>query len=149
MAYDISRRLLLSGATGLSIAGATACASSPAKLAVASSEAAFPPEKVAVENPYLLGPPEGVALLSRNENPYGPAPSALKMIEYAGTKGAYYASQDAVKLGDAGLLQQDAAQLEILLVAVDHQRLAQAGHSKDSSSTSNTSIPAGRPGCPW
>jgi histidinol-phosphate aminotransferase len=38
-----------------------------------------------------------VALLSRNENPYGPSPSALKMIEYAGSKGAYYASQDAVK----------------------------------------------------
>ena len=98
MAYDISRRFLLSGATGLSIAGATACAAGPATLAAASTEAAFPPEKVAVENPYLLGPAEGVALLSRNENPYGPAPSALKMIEYAGTKGAYYVSQDAVKL---------------------------------------------------
>lgn len=101
MAYDISRRLLLTGATGLSIAGATACATGGASTlmaATADAEAAFPPEKVAVENPYLLGPAEGVALLSRNENPYGPAPSALKMLEYAGTKGAYYTSQDAVKL---------------------------------------------------
>jgi len=97
MAYDISRRFLLAGATGLSVAGATACASGASAL-TETTEGAFPPEKVAVENPYLLGPPEGIALLSRNENPYGPAPSALKMIEYAGSKGAYYTSQDAVKL---------------------------------------------------
>ncbi len=96
MAYDISRRFLLAGATGMGVAGATACASGASAIAE-TTEAAFPPEKVAVENPYLLGPPKGVALLSRNENPYGPSPSALKMIDYAGTKGAYYAAQDAVK----------------------------------------------------
>nr|WP_321361780.1 histidinol-phosphate transaminase [uncultured Hyphomonas sp.] len=96
MAYDISRRFLLAGATGMGVAGATACASGASAIAE-TTEAAFPPEKVAVENPYLLGPPKGVALLSRNENPYGPSQSALKMIDYAGTKGAYYAAQDAVK----------------------------------------------------
>ena len=41
----------------------------------------------------LLGPAEGMAQLSRNENPYGPSDSALKMIEYAGKKGAYYATE--------------------------------------------------------
>jgi hypothetical protein len=50
MAYDISRRFLLAGATGLGVAGATACASGASAIAE-TTEAAFPPEKVAVENP--------------------------------------------------------------------------------------------------
>ncbi|MEM7766777.1 MAG: histidinol-phosphate transaminase [Pseudomonadota bacterium] len=95
MAFDISRRFLLTGAAGASLAGAAGCASSAAGAVAVAPEAAFPPENYAVDDPYLLGPPEGVALLSRNENPYGPAPSALKMIDYAASKGAYYTSRGA------------------------------------------------------
>ncbi|MDJ0920034.1 MAG: histidinol-phosphate transaminase [Henriciella sp.] len=96
MAFDISRRLMLTGAMGASIAGASACATSTSAVSAATAEAAFPPS--AVPDPYLLGPKEGVALLSRNENPYGPAPSALKMIEYAASKGAYYTSREAMMM---------------------------------------------------
>ena len=96
MAFDISRRSILSGAAGLSVAGVTACAAG-GDASAEDVEGAFTPEKVSVENPYLLGAPEGVALLSRNENPYGPSKSALKMIEYAASKGAYYTSVDATK----------------------------------------------------
>ncbi|MFN3786221.1 MAG: aminotransferase class I/II-fold pyridoxal phosphate-dependent enzyme, partial [Thiothrix sp.] len=45
----------------------------------------------------MFGPEPGLALLSRNENPYGPAPSALKMIEAAARKGAYYTNEEATK----------------------------------------------------
>lgn len=94
MAFDISRRLMLTGSAGMAVAGLTACATSTT--GGASAEGAFTPENNAVENPYLLGAPEGVALLSRNENPYGPSKSALKMLEYASSKGAYYTSQGAI-----------------------------------------------------
>lgn len=83
---------MLTGAAGAALAG---CATSAGTLAGAADAGAFPPESLAMDDPYLLGPPEGVALLSRNENPYGPAPSALKMIEYAAGKGAYYTSRGA------------------------------------------------------
>ncbi len=97
MTFNPSRRFLLTGALGAGLAGAAGCASTTAAPALA--EAAFPPEAAAgPENPYLLGPPEGVALLSRNENPYGPSKSALDMIEYAAGKGAYYVSRDATML---------------------------------------------------
>lgn len=85
MAFDISRRFVLTGAVGASVACAAACTTSSAAVA----EAAFPADAPSVD-PQFLGPRDGVALLSRNENPYGPAPSALRMIEYAGKKGAYY-----------------------------------------------------------
>ena len=94
MAFDISRRLMLTGAMGASVAGVSACMNTTGAVAPAVAEAAFPPEKVA--DPYLLGPAEGVALLSRNENPFGPSQSARDMIEYAASKGAYYANQEAV-----------------------------------------------------
>ena len=94
MAFDISRRFLLAGSAGAAMAGLAACSKSTAE---AEDIGAFTPENSKVENPYLLGPPEGLALLSRNENPYGPSPSALKMIEYAGTKGAYYTQQGAIE----------------------------------------------------
>jgi histidinol-phosphate aminotransferase len=85
MAFDISRRWVLTGAVGASVACAAACTTS----GTAAAQAAFPAGAPSAE-PELLGPRGGVALLSRNENPYGPAPSALQMIEYAGKKGAYY-----------------------------------------------------------
>lgn len=87
---DQSRRLFLKGAIG---GGALAAAAAPARSM--ALEMAFPPAGMAVEETHLLGPGPGVALLSRNENPYGPAPSALRMIDYAARKGAYYADGKA------------------------------------------------------
>ena len=93
MTLNLTRRLLLTGAMGTSIAGASACVSSVGSTTQAAAEGAFPPAPAI--DPYLLGPKEGVALLSRNENPYGPAKSARDMIEYAASKGAYYTSFEA------------------------------------------------------
>ena len=90
MAINLSRRMMLTGAAGASVISLSACATKPVAVA-----AAFPP---GVADPFLLGPKEGVALLSRNENPYGPAPSAIKMIEYAARKGAFYTSSEASDL---------------------------------------------------
>lgn len=94
MTFNLSRRLILTGAAGAAVAG---CANG-VQSTVASAEEAFPPEALAAPDPYLLGAPEGLALLSRNENPYGPAPSALKMIEYAAGEGAYYTSRKASQM---------------------------------------------------
>lgn len=90
MRIETTRRFLLLGA-GASL-GAVACRE--AVTTTKKVEEAFPPAptSMAMENE-LLGPQKGIALLSRNENPYGPAPSALKMIEYAAKKGAYYPGQ--------------------------------------------------------
>lgn len=84
MKIETTRRLVLFGAASASAvaAGCTKAVTKPAAV-----EGAFPP---GLQDKALLGPKDGVALLSRNENPYGPAPSALKMIEYAAKKGAYY-----------------------------------------------------------
>lgn len=46
----------------------------------------------------LFGPAPGVALLSRNENPYGPAPSAVRAIAEWSAKGCYYADEGARRL---------------------------------------------------
>lgn len=93
MAFDLSRRMMMLGGAG-ALAAVSACSKNATSGAAhAETQAAFP----GVDDPYLLGPAEGVALLSRNENPYGPSKSALKMIEYAATKGAYYTSRDAEK----------------------------------------------------
>lgn len=43
----------------------------------------------------LFGPAADIALLSRNENPYGPSPSALKSVQAAAEKGAYYTNPAA------------------------------------------------------
>ena len=98
MSLIISRRLMLTGSMGASIAGVAACASSVGNTlsAVAEEEGAFPP--VPGIAPDLLGPKQGVAKLTQNENAYGPAQSALDMIEYAASKGAYYTSPGAQKM---------------------------------------------------
>lgn len=93
MAFDISRRLVLTGAVGAGLLG-TACSRGGVTAEAAEEVGAFP-ASVGMQDPYLLGPKKGVALLSRNENPYGPSDSALKMIEYAAKKGAYYASRES------------------------------------------------------
>ena len=87
---ELSRRFILAGALGAGLSS-TACTSLGATTSVAEETGAFP---IGVD-PYLLGPKEGVALLSRNENPYGPSKSALEMVEYAAKKGAYYASRES------------------------------------------------------
>ena len=46
----------------------------------------------------LFGPAKGVALLSRNENPYGPAPSAIRAIAEWSAKGCYYVDEGARRL---------------------------------------------------
>ncbi|MEP9403037.1 histidinol-phosphate transaminase [Sphingomonas sp. VNH70] len=46
----------------------------------------------------VFGPAAGVALLSRNENPYGPSPGALRAIADQSTKGAYYAEGGVQRL---------------------------------------------------
>ena len=92
MDMNISRRFLLAGSASLAAGGVVACTNSSS----AEEKGAFTPENAEVENPYLLGAPEGIALLSRNENPYGPSKSALKMLDYASRKGAYYTSRDAI-----------------------------------------------------
>jgi histidinol-phosphate aminotransferase len=40
----------------------------------------------------VFGPAPGVALLSRNENPYGPAPSAIRAMADSAALGCYYAN---------------------------------------------------------
>ena len=116
MTINLSRRLMMKGALGASAAGLAACATNTTAAAPVA-EVAPPPAAVVPECPVeaagafpqmashegyeFLGPQPGVALLSRNENPFGPSQKALKMIEYAATKGAYYAGaalQDLAKL---------------------------------------------------
>lgn len=70
---DLSRRILLGAAS----AGA-------ASLATAGAAAARTPA------PPLLGPAPGVARLGLNENPYGPAPSAIRAMRDALGTGSYY-----------------------------------------------------------
>jgi histidinol-phosphate aminotransferase len=93
MDFDISRRFMLAG--GLTASAATGLAGCTTA-SVTAAQGAFPAS--AARDPYLLGPKEGVALLSRNENPYGPSESALKMVEYAASKGAYYTSREAIAM---------------------------------------------------
>ncbi|MBY9068021.1 histidinol-phosphate aminotransferase family protein [Hyphomonas sp. WL0036] len=93
MGYRLTRRSLFSASASTVAVGLAGCAStSPA----ASAEAigAFPLDP---QSASLFGPEPGLSLLSRNENPYGPASSALEMISASAKKGAYYTNDEATK----------------------------------------------------
>jgi histidinol-phosphate aminotransferase len=92
----LSRRGLIGGG-----AATAACAAFPPLRAVAAAS----------EVP-LFGPAAGVALLSRNENPYGPAPSAIAAINEWAAKGCYYA--------DGGMKRLTAMIAERFGVTPDH-----------------------------
>ena len=79
-----NRRNFLAGASLGAGLGALPMGSSAA-LAAQASEPDF-------------GPLAGTALLSRNENPYGPAPSAIKAIAENAKLGCYYADRGLEKL---------------------------------------------------
>lgn len=76
---------------------------------VSSREWAF---AKAVQEPPIFGPAPDVALLSRNENPYGPAPSAVQAMAEAASKGCYYA--------DGGLKRLTAMIAERFSLPADH-----------------------------
>ncbi len=76
---DIARRTFLGG--GAAAAGMVAVFP------------AFGQSSAAVASASHFGPVDGVAMLSRNENPYGPAPGALAAAADAATKGCYYADR--------------------------------------------------------
>ncbi len=92
MGYRLTRRGILSGGALGAAASLTACATGSASLAEAKG--AFPPSAAPLP---LFGPAEGQALLSRNENPYGPSPSALDAISKSASKGAYYTNAEAIQ----------------------------------------------------
>ncbi|MEN7341787.1 MAG: histidinol-phosphate transaminase [Pseudomonadota bacterium] len=90
MGIKTTRRAVLVGAAG--VAAGAAC--QPRLTATqAESVGAFP---TLPGGGALFGPQPGEVRLHSNENPYGPAESALKLMDYAARKGAYYAD-DASK----------------------------------------------------
>lgn len=92
MAFKATRRNLLVGLAGAPVL-ATACATPSKPRASAGPRLSGPKAD-------FLGPAEGTIRLSSNENPYGPSKSALKMVEYGGEQGAYYAGRAEAKLKD-------------------------------------------------
>ena len=88
MTNFFNRRHLLRAAVAGTAAGASISAS------------AMVNKPLANEAP-LLGPKPGVALLARNENPYGPSQKARKAISNAGDMGAYYPGEANFRLMDA------------------------------------------------
>lgn len=81
-----NRRSFLAGASLASGLGALPLSSLSAAM---SSAAAAEPD---------FGPKIGQALLSRNENPYGPAPSALRAIAETAKMGCYYTDRGVERL---------------------------------------------------
>lgn len=76
MTIELSRRALI-GAASMGTAAALGGFSGAARAAEAMDKPIF-------------GPAPGIALLSRNENPYGPSPSAIAAMTDAAGKGCYY-----------------------------------------------------------
>ena len=87
MTIELSRRHLFA-ASG---AGAAA-------LALPAAAAPSPPTPAPAALPIPFAPKPGIAQLSRNENPYGPAPSALRAIHDHAASGCYYAHAGEAKL---------------------------------------------------
>ena len=90
MTIEISRRLLLAGAGA---GGALA-------LAGTSHSAIAAEPDFGAEAADVFGPPPGIAQLSRNENPFGPSPSALQAMAQNAAKGSYYADRGLRKMVD-------------------------------------------------
>ncbi|WP_338241594.1 pyridoxal phosphate-dependent aminotransferase [Aurantiacibacter hainanensis] len=80
----MARRNFLGGSAAL----ATLAASPPLRAHGAAAGSA----------PDHFGPGDGIAMLARNENPYGPAPSALRAASEAAAKGCYYSDRGLRKL---------------------------------------------------
>ncbi|RIV82677.1 pyridoxal phosphate-dependent aminotransferase [Aurantiacibacter zhengii] len=76
---DIARRTFLGG--GVAAAGVAAAFPALGRADPLTSAASH------------FGPGDGIAMLARNENPYGPAPSALTAASEAAIKGCYYADR--------------------------------------------------------
>jgi histidinol-phosphate aminotransferase len=84
MTQDVSRRALL---------GAAAIGAGAALAGLPGFERA-----ARAAEPSVFGPAPGVALLSRNENPYGPSPKAIAAMAETATKGCYYADAGVAAL---------------------------------------------------
>lgn len=80
-----NRRSFLAGASLASGFGALPLSALGAAVAAPAAEPVF-------------GPKTGQALLSRNENPYGPAPSALRAISETAKMGCYYTDRGHERL---------------------------------------------------
>ena len=82
MNLDISRRSLIGIAAGTALAG-------PGAARLLAAQPALPVQ---------FGPPAGEAHLIYNENPYGPAPSAIRAMAQTAAQGSYYIDDIAPKL---------------------------------------------------
>ncbi len=83
MKLNLNRRHLMQGMAGAAVLANAGLAT--------SARAATPSAPSVASVASKFGPAEGVALLSRNENPYGPAPSARQALADTASKGCYYA----------------------------------------------------------
>ncbi len=81
---DIARRTFIGG--GAAVAGLSAAFPAFGQASAAASSTSY------------FGPQDGIAMLARNENPYGPAPSAIAAATEAATKGCYYSDRGMRRL---------------------------------------------------